>query len=336
MSSRPSAGILGCGYRLPRRVRGNDDPIYAGLDTSRNAQGVYQSSLFRGLERRHYLGADESITDLVTESCRQALSQAELAATDVDRLYGYVTVPRYYTPNPLYQVHHDLELPRQALVVPINSEWTNFMLGLVHAADAVTTGTARHCLVACGNNYTQHIDYTQGHATSIGDGAAAALVGPSDRFVVIDHATVTDSAYHHALTVGVRALTVNGRRHLPIDEATGLPTATLEITQTGIEMLSSVYKDSLPELVNDLLARNRITGNQISLITHQGVRLLLDHWAERIAPKEHLETLAQFGNLIAATYPVNLAYAFDRINTDYVVIAGIGTGIHVSAVLLRV
>jgi 3-oxoacyl-[acyl-carrier-protein] synthase III len=332
------AGVLGSGYRLPHRVRRNDDPVFAGLDRSRNAQGIYQSAMFRGLDRRHVLGPQESVTDLVTQSCAQALDRAGLAATDIDRLYGYVTVPEYLTPNPLYQVHHDLGLPEQAMVVPINSEFTNFIAGLALAAEAVTGGAARHCLVTCGSNWTRHVDYTQGHSSCIGDAAGAVVVGASDRFVVVEHATRTHTAYLHSVSLRVRQLTVHGRPHLPVEPGTGIPVPTLEINQTGVEMLGSVIKDGVPLLVDELLARNQLTGDQISLITHQGVRPFLDHWDERVRPKRYVDTLAEFGNMLTATYPVNLAHAIDQhaIDTEYVVICGVGAGVHISAVLLRV
>lgn len=245
-------------------------------------------------------------------------------------------MPRFQAPNTLYRLHHRLGLREDAIVVPVNSEFTNFILGLIQAADTVNAGHARHCLVSCGSNWTRHIDYTRGHATGIGDAAGSALVGPSERFVILDHAGSTLSGLYHALTMGLRTVQFNGRIHLPMLEATGLPAATLEINQSGIEALSSAIKDGVPELVSTLLARHGITADRIALTTHQGVRLFLDHWADRIQPMEYLETLADFGNMIAATYPVNLSHFFERITAEYLVMVGIGAGMHITAVLLRV
>lgn len=44
-------------------------------------------------------------------------------------------------------------------------------------------------------------------------------------------------------------------------------------------------------MVQELLTRNAISGSQISLITRQGSRRLLDHWAMRIGPGAYLESL---------------------------------------------
>ncbi|TQN33462.1 3-oxoacyl-[acyl-carrier-protein] synthase-3 [Haloactinospora alba] len=330
-----TAGVLGTGYSLPPQVRRNDDPVYQALNTQRNAQGVIESAVFRGLDRRRFLAPGERIETHVVTAAQRALDQANTATTDVDRLYGYVTVPEYATPNTLYHVHHLLSLPSDAMVVPVNSEYSNFLLGLAHAAEAVESGRADNSLVACGTDWSRHMDYTKGHAVSIGDGAGAALVGPADRFVMIDHATRTLSSQYHGLNLRHRPLQLNGLSFLPLDPETNLPSMTYEMTQTGVEDLAGVIKDGVPTLVNELLTRNNIPAGSITLMTHQGSRILMDHWEERIAPGCYLDTLAEYGNMTAATYPVNLAHHFRSITTDHVVIVAVGCGLHLTAVVLR-
>jgi 3-oxoacyl-[acyl-carrier-protein] synthase-3 len=91
----------------------------------------------------------------------------------------------------------------------------------------------------------------------------------------------------------------------------------------------------LPRMVHALLQKYGLTGKDIALITHQASRVLMDHWAESLQPKEYLETLEQFGNLTLATYPVNLAYAYANMTSEYLVLAAIGVGYHQTALLLR-
>ncbi|MEV0084156.1 hypothetical protein [Saccharopolyspora sp. NPDC050642] len=330
-----TAGILGAGYSVPNGVRRNDDPAYASLNQNRNAQGVIEAAVFRGLDRRRVLAKGERIEDHVVKAADAALGRAGLEPGDIDRLYGYITVPEYLTPNSLYQVHHLLRLPHEVMVVPINSEYSNFLLGVVHAAEAVEAGRARNSLVACGANWTGHMDYTKGHAVSIGDAAGAAVVGPSDRFVVVDHLTQTASSQYHGLTMTMRTLHLNGLTLLPTDPVTGLPTPTYDMTQTGIEDLGGLVKDAVAVVALDLLKRNDVDPDQVTLMTHQGSRILMDHWNERIKPREYLDTLAEHGNMTVATYPVNLAYYLDDITTEYTLIVAVACGLHVTALLLR-
>ncbi|MET8983610.1 3-oxoacyl-[acyl-carrier-protein] synthase III C-terminal domain-containing protein [Streptomyces sp. NPDC004539] len=331
-----TAGVLGCGHSLPAQTRRNDDPVYDALDTRRNAQGVIESAVFRGLDRRRFLAPGERIETHMVTAAREALTRAGTGEDDIERLYGYVTVPEYATPNGLFQVHHLLGLPGDAMVVPVNGEYSNFLLGLVHAAEAVEAGRAGTSLVVVGANWTRHSDYTQGYSVSISDAAGAAVVGPSDRFVLVDHAFRTLSSQYHGLTLRHRFLTLNGLTFLPVNPDTGLPSMVYDMTRTGNEDLLGVVKDGLPVLVNALLDRNGVKGGQVSLITHQGSRLLMDHWSDRIGPAVHLDTLAEYGNMTLATYPVNLSHHFTTVDTEYVVIAAVGCGLHVTAVLLRV
>lgn len=87
--------------------------------------------------------------------------------------------------------------------------------------------------------------------------------------------------------------------------------------------------------MNQLLARNAVHSSQVSLITHQGSRRLLDHWANTIRPGAYLESLRDLGNMTLATYPVNLARHFTSITTPYVVLAAVGAGFHLTALLLE-
>ncbi|WKU05560.1 3-oxoacyl-ACP synthase III family protein [Micromonospora sp. HUAS LYJ1] len=336
-SPAPTAGVLGCGHALPSQIRRNDDPIFAGLDRSADARGVSEAALFLGLRERRVLGADGRIEPLVVNACRRALRHADVAPEEVDRLYGYVSVPDYATPNPLFAVHRDLGLPERAMVVPINSEFSNFAVGLVLGSEAIAAGRARRVLVACGSNWTRHLDYTRGHASTAGDGAGAVLLGPSDRFVVVDHETRTASQHFHAMRMRLRPVAgPGGARHLPLGpDNLPLPTYDMDPTE-GVDVYLTLMRDTLPDMVNGLLARNGVSGGDTALITHQGSRLLLDHWAERIRPGQYLETLETYGNLVLATYPVNLSHFFAEIVMPYVVIASVGTGFHLSAVLLRV
>jgi 3-oxoacyl-[acyl-carrier-protein] synthase-3 len=61
----------------------------------------------------------------------------------------------------------------------------------------------------------------------------------------------------------------------------------------------------------------------------------MDQWAEQIEPKEYFDTLAEFGNLTSATYPVTLAYHYPAITANYLVFAAVGVGYHQIALLLK-
>jgi 3-oxoacyl-[acyl-carrier-protein] synthase-3 len=329
------AGILGCGYSLPSATRHNDDPVFSRLRSDPADANAFDTlAFFTGSRERRCLSNGEHIENHMADAARTALAQAGIGPEAVDRLYGYAAVPEHATPNSLYEVHRMLALPDRTLVVPVNSEFSNFLAGLVLATESVVAGGARYVLIACGSNWTRHVDYTKGHAFAVGDAAAAAVVGPSGPLRMVDHTTRTHSDQYLSMTMAVRPVDVDGRAHLPVD-ARGLPMPVYSMDAAGSEVYQTFLQDGLPDLVNGLLARNGVPSHQVSLITHQGSRRLLDHWAERIKPGSYLESLEELGNMTLATYPVNLARHFTSIATPYVVLAAVGTGCHLTAILLE-
>lgn len=328
-------GICGCGYSVPPHVRSNDDPLFHFITRNANSQGVVEADLFTGLKERRFLKKGERLEVLMVEAAQQALAQAGLEASRIDRLYGYASVSPYLTPNALYVVHYALRLSPEAMVVPINSEFSNFVLSMLHAWEAIMAGHCTYALVVCGANWTQHMDYTQGHALSIGDGAGAVVIGPSRYFTLVDYAVQTRSEQYGVMRMRLRPVSMGDQPYLPLDE-NNIPRPTYEITpEQGIHSFQASGMEGPPALVKDLLQKHRLSGDDIALISHQASRMMMDYWASCIRPGAYLETLASFGNMTLATYPVNLAYFIDQIATRYLVIVAIGPGFHQAALLLK-
>jgi 3-oxoacyl-[acyl-carrier-protein] synthase-3 len=328
-------GILGCGYSVPPYVRRNDDPIFQHITQSANSCGVAEKDLFTGLKERRYLGEDEQLEKLMIEAAHWALLQARLTPEDIDRLYGYASVSPYLTPNALYAVHRELQLSKRTLVAPINSEFSNFLVSVIQAWEAIAIGHSRNALIVCGSNWTKYMDYTKGHAISAGDGAGAAIIGPGGDFVLVDYDTQTLSEQYGTMTMQTRVSTFNGKSHMLIDKQ-NIPIPTFEISEEeGINqtfLMSAMH--GLPQMIHIMLKKHGISGKEIALITHQASRVLMDHWEESLQPKQYLHTLELFGNLALASYPVNLAYHFSNITADYLVFAAVGVGYHQTALLL--
>lgn len=313
-------GIKACGYSVPPHVRRNDDPIFARIRRRANAQGIAETDLFTGIEERRYLLEQEQIETYMVEASALALARARLKPQDVDELYGYLSVPEYFTPNGLYAVHRDLQLSEHTLVIPINNEFSAFLLGVVGACNAIAAGRSDHALIVCGTNWTKYMDYTQGHAISVGDGAGAAVIGRDAEFVLLDYMTQTLSDQYGAMTM----------------RTYDTPRPCYNISEEkGIYSFQVSAMHGLPRMVHALLEKHGLTGKDIALLTHQASRVLMDHWAESLHPNEYLATLGWFGNLTLATYPVNLAYYAASITSEYLVLAAVGVGYHQTALLLR-
>ncbi|MGZ3460648.1 MAG: 3-oxoacyl-[acyl-carrier-protein] synthase III C-terminal domain-containing protein, partial [Archangium sp.] len=202
--TRPSISFLGFGSALPERVRTSADPIFDRVREAARAQGLSEASLFYGNREHHCLAPGESLATLTAKAGRAALEDAGMPPEQVDRLYGYVSVSEFITPNALYEVHRQVGLGSHVLVVPVQAEFANFVMGVVLAWEAMLAGHAERALVAVGAGWTRNVDYAQGHAFGIGDGAGAAVLGPGERLVLVDYAADTFSDEYGAMTMRAR------------------------------------------------------------------------------------------------------------------------------------
>ncbi|WP_134686742.1 3-oxoacyl-ACP synthase III family protein [Brevibacillus migulae] len=328
-------GLLGFGYALPDHVRSNSDPIFSQIRTKANSRGLSEHSLFTGMKERRVLQPGESLAELMTKAARQAVDEAGLEMGQIDRLYGYGSVAEYVTPNVLYKVHHDTGLPASTFVVPIHSDFSNYTVSLIQAWEAIEAGHCRYALVVSGGHFTRHGDYTAGHSLSLGDGAGAVVIGRGTRFRFIDYISETISAEYGYMTVQHREQIQDGIRSWPVDEYNrAIPTFGIE-QEEGLYSFLSTGMDAPPRMINQLLKRHGLTGEQVTLIGHQASRKLMDHWASLIQPKAYLDTFEEYGNMALASVAVTLARFHKQIHTEYLLLHSLGLGFHHTALLIH-
>ncbi|TSC26059.1 3-oxoacyl-[acyl-carrier-protein] synthase III C-terminal domain-containing protein [Corallococcus sp. Z5C101001] len=320
--SAATYALLGVGAAVPGTVRGNEDPLFEPLRRAAGSGGEH--ALFYGNRERRVLGPGESLASLTARAGAAALQDAGLTASDVQRLYGYVSVSEFIAPNALYAVHRELGLGQGALVVPVQADFANFLMGVVLAWEALRAGSIQHALVAVGSAWTRNVDYTQGHAIGIGDGAGAVVVGAGERLTLVDWGADTFSDEYGAMMMGPRP-------------ESGLAHPTYGIAPTsGVQAFLNSGMNGPPRLVERLLHKHGVAREDVTLISHQATRKLMDHWAKEIRPREYLDTFEDFGNMVHASIPVTLARFHRELRTKYLVMVGLGIGAHQMALLVRV
>lgn len=329
-----AVGFLGFGSAVPEHVRRNDDPVFSGVrDPSRHGD-VTEADLFTGMRERRVLAPGEAIEDLMVEAGRRALAQAGVEAESVDRLYGYASVSEYIAPNGLFRVHAGLRLSRRTMVVPVNNEFSNFITGCILAWEAIAAGHCEYALVACGSSWSRNMDYELPHATVVGDGAGAALLGPSERMRLLGHVAETSSGDYDVMGMKVRAGERSGGRRLLLN-GEGLPVPTYEISDQGVRAYLEDGRSAPPRLVLELLSRHGVDPAQVSLVTHQSSRALLSHWSDLVQPAQHIDSFDELGNMGLASIPVTLARRGDEVTTAFIALASLGPGTHVTALLVQ-
>jgi 3-oxoacyl-[acyl-carrier-protein] synthase III len=303
--------IVGTGFFVPPQVRDNDDPIFRTVPPG--------EGLFDGYDERRVLGPGESVGWLMIEAGRAALQAAALEPSAVDILLGYGSVSRWVTPNVLAEVHDGLGLGARVPALPLADDFTNFNSAVIVADALIRTGSVKTALIACGGNWTQHVDYHTEQAISAGDGAGAAVIAPSTdprQWTLVDHEHVTESAWYGAMYM---------------DD-------TFQITQQGVAAFRAFGGGTAPTVMEALLDRNQIEdAASVTLITHQASSKLIDAWGQRprLSGARFLNTIKQYGNPVLAGVPITLAALGGTIQTDSLILFCLGVQQQASAVLLE-
>ena len=167
------ARIMGVGGYRPERVVMNSEIIEA-IDSS--DEWIQERS---GIKSRRFAAKDESVVDMSESATREALVAAGLEASDVDAVVVATVTHPYQTPAAAPILADRLGIRGAAF--DISAACAGYCHAVSLASDMVRGGSARHVLVVGVEKLSDFTDPTdRGSAFIFGDGAGAAIVGPSD------------------------------------------------------------------------------------------------------------------------------------------------------------
>jgi len=171
----PATRILGLGHYRPANVITNHDLIARGVDTD---DEWIKTRV--GIAERRWADPDETVVDLAEQAGSKALAASGVSTDDVD----LVLVATCTMPSPVPAAAPQLAT-RLGIHAPgaydVNSGCSGFVYALNAASAAVQTGQARNVLVVAAERFSGWLDMNDRSTCIIlGDGAGAAVVGPSD------------------------------------------------------------------------------------------------------------------------------------------------------------
>jgi 3-oxoacyl-[acyl-carrier-protein] synthase-3 len=172
-SGSPSARILSLGEHRPARIVTNDE-ICQNIDST--DAWIRDRS---GIVTRRFAAEDETVVDMAVSAGSKALASAGIEAGDIDLVILATCTHPYQLPGGSSEVQDRLGATK-AGAMDISAACAGFAYSLSVAADAVRAGSARHVVVIGSEKMTDFIDpHDRGMAFLFGDGAGAAVVGPS-------------------------------------------------------------------------------------------------------------------------------------------------------------
>lgn len=328
-------GVIGLGFAVPSKERFNSDPIFDFLKKSQ-----FQS-LFQGYKSRHVLTENETLVEIMALAAVRAMQDAGVKAADVDLLLGAASLSRWIVPTDLGALHSSLGLSPKAAILPLGNEFSNFTQGLILSDALLRVGRARTVLVVAGSDWTRAVDYHTPPAISAADGAAAAVLGgPLSllgngspalvRWCVLDQAVLVDHTEFGGMYVAGDALR---KADQPEDQQYSGP--YFHMTDKGIRGFHDFGQVAAVRPAFDLLARQGLTGADITLIGHQASTTLSDAWVKAIQPAKFLTTMEDFANMTVASIGATFARLEAEIETDYVLLLALGLDMHAHVILIQ-
>jgi len=328
------SAILGVGHYVPTKVVTNDD-LARMMPTS--DEWIQQRT---GIKERRFIEHDGiGASDLAVPAAQMALERAGRKASDVDMIIFATLSPDHNFPGSGCFLGEKLGLPGVP-ALDIRNQCSGFLYGLSVADAWVRTGAYKNILVVGAEVHSTGVEFTERGrdvAVLFGDGAGAALVGPSpseDRGLV--------SIHLHADGTGAKDLWI------PAPASKHIPRITHEMLDKGDQYPKMIGKqvfrwatEKMPEVSREALAAAGIDISAIDLfVPHQANMRINQYVADKLGlpPEKVVHNIERYGNTTAATIPIGLseAVAEGRIKEGSTVLtAAFGSGYTWGAAVLR-
>ena len=314
---------------VPPRVLTNRD-LEQLVDTS--DEWIFQRT---GIRERHIADEGVATSDLAAEAARIAVGQAGLTPSDIEFLVVGTTTPDMFFPSTACLVQHKIGASG-AWGFDLGAACSGFTYSLTTAVQMVATGAHEQALAIGADVMSRIIDYEDRTTCVIfGDGAGAVVVSPAvdPELGVIDFAHEVDGSGRLALWMPA------GGSRLPASHET-VGQRLHYVHQEGAAVFKFAVRKT-GEISRRILKRNRLQANDVDLfVSHQANRRIITAAADQLGlPEEKVViNIDRFGNTTGASIPLALADALaaGRLKKgDLVLLASVGAGFTVGAVLLR-
>jgi 3-oxoacyl-[acyl-carrier-protein] synthase III len=249
-----------------------------------------------GIVTRMRASKDRSLMDMAVEASNEAISKAGISANEIDAvIFATVTHP-YQTPSAAALLA-DLVGANPAPAFDISAACAGYCYAIAQADSLVRSGTAKYVLVVGGEKLSDFIEPTDRSISFLlGDGAGAAIVGPSDSPGISKTVWGSDGSKWDA--VGMTGSLLDFR-----DGTAAWPTLVQEgqtVFRWAVWEMVKVAKKALEEAgiaPEDLNA----------IVMHQANERIIDEMAKQLDVPAHVviaKDIKTSGNTSAASIPL--------------------------------
>ena len=315
---------------VPPRVLTNAD-LEKLVDT--NDEWILQRT---GIRERHIVDPGVGTSDLGKEAAIKAIAKAGLTPDDIGFIVVGTVTPDMMFPSTACLVQTKIGA-HHSWGFDLSAACSAFTYALTTASQMVATGAHDHALVVGADVMSSIIDYKD-RATCVlfGDGAGAAVVSAASAKgdgAILDFEHEIDGSGGAALCMPAGG-SLRPPSHETVDERLHY------VKQDGHAVFKFAVRKT-EEIARRVLDRNGLEPGDLDLfVSHQANRRIIMSASEKLGlePDKVIINIERFGNTTAATIPLALndAVCSGRLKRgDLVLLASVGAGFTVGAVLLR-
>jgi 3-oxoacyl-[acyl-carrier-protein] synthase III len=287
-----------------------------------------------GIKSRHVAPDNVPTSALASRAAKIALERAGVTPEEVDTLIVATSTPDRLVPPCSAVVQKEVGC-FDAACSDLVAACSGFTYALHHARGLVASGLSKRCLIVGAEELSRITNYKDRQTCILfGDGAGAAVLGPSDGDSDILYSRMgCDGRLDHLITT-------------PCFGTAEKPTAeSLERGDWGIQMKGrEVFKFAVPkfvEIMKTALAETKLTLADIKwVIPHQMNARMIEAVAERLElPLDRIViNIDRYGNTSAASIPIALDEAIrdGKVKRgDLLLFSAMGAGITWGTVILK-
>ena len=326
--SQRRAAITALGTYVPERVMTNAD-FEKIVDTS--DEWIRTRT---GIQRRHVVEPGTPTSAIAAIAAQDALRRRGMAAEELDLIVIATATPDMIFPATACLVQDRIGA-KKAWGFDLSAACSGFVYALTVGAQFVETG--RHCkvMVIGADVMTSILDYRDRTTCVLfGDGAGAVILEPrEDGTGLLDFWHEVDGSgagYLHMPAGG----SLRPASHETVDQRLHY------IKQQGQHVFKYAVR-KFADASEQILLRNDFTGTDVDLfVAHQANIRIIEAAQHRMGLPDSkvVKNIHEYGNTTAATIPLALKTALDQkklAKGDLVLLAAVGAGFTVGAVLLR-
>jgi 3-oxoacyl-[acyl-carrier-protein] synthase-3 len=326
--SQRRAAITALGTHVPERVMTNAD-FEKIVDTS--DEWIRTRT---GIERRHVVEPGTPTSAIATLAAQEALRRRGMGAEELDLIVVATVTPDMVFPATACLVQDRLGA-KKAWGFDVAAACSGFAYALTVGAQFVEGGRHRKVMVIGADVMTSILDFTdRSTCVLFGDGAGAVILEPrEDGTGILDFSHEVDGSgacYLHMPAGG----SLRPASHETVDQRLHY------VKQQGAHVFKYAVR-KFADASEQILLRNDFTGTDVDLfVAHQANIRIIEAAQHRMGLPDSkvVKNIREYGNTTAATIPLALETALGQGKLkkgDLVLLAAVGAGFTVGAVLLR-